>query len=110
MVLEECNIGYDIEDALDVLKNIKNNPYGIKDTYHAVIRSRDRSVNLELVHEKLYLEKPVVIEKEANCSSRFLLIYEYTKSRDLAIGIDILNENEIVILTVIDKSIERRRH
>ena len=52
----------------------------------------------------------MAIEKDANSSSRFLLIYEYTKFRDLAIGIDILNENEIIILTVIDKSIERRKH
>ena len=101
---------YDIEDALVVLKNLKNNPYGIKDSHHSVIRSRDRSVNLELIYKKINGEKPVGIEKEANASSRFLLIYEYTKFRDLAIGIDILDKDEIRILTVIDKSIGRRKH
>jgi hypothetical protein len=103
-------LDFNIEDALDVLNNIKDNPYGIRDSHHSIIRSRDRFVNLNLIYEKLYQEKPVAIEKEANSSSRFLLIYEYTKFRDLAIVIDILNENEIIVLTVIDKSIERRKH
>ena len=53
---------------------------------------------------------PVGIEKEAFSSSKFLLIYEYTKFKDLTIAIDILNEDEIIILTVIDKSVERRKH
>lgn len=101
---------YDIEDAFKVLKNLKNNPYGIKDSPHSIIKSRDRFVNLDLIYRKLSQEKPVAIEKEANSSSRFLLIFEYTKFRDLAIAIDILNESEIMILTVIDKSIERRKH
>ncbi len=50
------------------------------------------------------------IEKEKNSSSRFLLLYEYNEKKDLAIGIDILDENEIKILTVIDKSTNRRKH
>lgn len=101
---------YDIEDVLIVLKNLKYNPYGIKNTYHSIIRARDRAVDLNLVYDKLCQEKPVAIEKEAGSSTRFLLTYEYTKFRDLAIGIDILDESEIVIITVIDKSIERRKH
>lgn len=39
--------------------------------------------------------------------------YCYTsimKKKDLAIGIDILDENEIKILTVIEKSTNRRKH
>ena len=63
-----------------------------------------------MVYRKLCHEKPVGIEKDENSSSRFLLVYKYTKFRDLAIAIDILNEDEIIILSVIDKSIERRRH
>ena len=48
---------YDIEDALNVLKNLKNNPYGIKDSHHSIIRTRDRSVNLELIYSKINGEK-----------------------------------------------------
>ena len=95
---------------MEVLENLKTNPYGIKDTYHSISRSKDRSINLELIYEKLCLEKPVAIEKEENASSRFLVTYKYTKSKDLAIGIDILKENEIQILTVIDKSVNRSKH
>lgn len=41
---------YDIEDAFNVLKNLKNNPYGIKDSSHSIMRSRDRFVNLDLIY------------------------------------------------------------
>ena len=103
-------IDYELKDALEVLENLKTNPYGIKDTHHSINRSKDRSINLELIYKKLYLEKPVAIEKEENTSSRFLVTYTYTKSKDLAIGIDILKENELQIITVIDKSVNRRKH
>ena len=103
-------VEYDIEDVIAILKNLKNNPYSIKHVDHFITRSRDRFINLNLIYKKLNQEKPVAIEKEANSSSRFLLIYEFEKFRDLAIVIDILNENEILILTVIDKSIKRRKH
>ena len=42
---------YDIEDALNVLKNLKDNPYGIKDSPHSIIRSRDRFVDLDLIYK-----------------------------------------------------------
>ena len=29
---------YDIEDAFNVLKNLKNNPYGIKDSPHSIYK------------------------------------------------------------------------
>ena len=92
------------------MRNIKNNPYGIKNTKHSIIRTRDRFVNLDLVYKKILQEKPAGIEKDANSSSRFLLLYPYSKFKDLSIAIDILNENEIIILTVVDKSIGRRKH
>ncbi|WP_298501188.1 hypothetical protein [uncultured Methanobrevibacter sp.] len=88
-------IDYDIDDALNVLYNIKNNPYGIKNTNHSIFRTRDRSINQDLIFKKINEDKPVGIEKDASSSSRFLLIYEYTKFRDLAIAIDILNEIQL---------------
>jgi hypothetical protein len=95
---------------LEILENIKNNPYGIKDSYHSIERSRDRSINLDTIYEKISDELPVGIEKEKNSSSTFLIIYEYNDLKDLAIGIDILNDDEIKILTVIYKSANRRKH
>lgn len=95
---------------MKVLENVKNNPYGIKDSYHSIERSRDRFVNLNIIYNKINNEIPVGIEKEKNSSSTFLLLYEYTDKKDLAIGIDILDEDEIRILTVIDKSANRRKH
>lgn len=45
-----------------------------------------------------------------NASSRFLLLYKYSDVKDLGIAIDILNEEEIPIVIVIDKPVNRRRH
>lgn len=103
------NIDYSVKDALNVLENLKNNPYGIKTTDHLIIRCKDRFVNLDTLYGKLSEEKPVGIEKEMNASSRFLL-YKYSDVKDLGIAIDILNEDEILIASVIDKSVNRRRH
>lgn len=75
-----------------------------------IIRSRDRNVNLNVIHDKINHEKPVCIEKEFNESNKFLITYEYNELMDLCIGINILNEEEIQLLTVIDKSTKRRKH
>jgi hypothetical protein len=32
------NIDYNVKDALEILENIKNNPYGINDSYHSIER------------------------------------------------------------------------
>ena len=37
---------YYVEDTIDTLKNIKNNPYGINDKYHALQRAQKRSIDL----------------------------------------------------------------
>lgn len=92
------------------MENVKNNPYGIKDSHHSIDRARDRSITLNTIYEKIHTQIPVGIEKEKNSSTTFLLLYEYSDQKDLAIGIDILNEDEIRILTVIDKSVNRRKH
>ena len=104
------NIDYSVKDALNVLENLKNNPYGIKTTDHLIIRCKDRFVNLDTIYGKLSEEIPVGIEKEMNASSRFLLLYKYSDVKDLGIAIDILNEEEIPIVIVIDKPVNRRRH
>ena len=104
------NIDYSVKDALNVLENLKNNPYGIKTTDHLIIRYKDRFVNLDTIYGKLSEEIPVGIEKEMNASSRFLLLYKYSDVKDLGIAIDILNEEEIPIVIVIDKPVNRRRH
>lgn len=50
------------------------------------------------------------LKKKKTVQALFLIIYEYNDLKDLAIGIDILNEEEIKILTVIYKSANRRKH
>ena len=49
-------IDYELKDALEVLENLKTNPYGIKDIYHSINRSKDRSINLELIYKKYTLK------------------------------------------------------
>ena len=100
---------YSEEDIPNILDNVKKNPYGIKHTNHLIIRSRDRFVNLDLIYKKINTESPVEIEKTVNHSNKFLLIYEYTKLKDLCIAIYILNKEEILLITVIDKLAERRK-
>lgn len=62
------------------------------------------------VTESLCSLIPVGIEKTHNHSSKFQLLYDYTKFRDLCIVIDILNEEEIEIITIFEKSNSRRKH
>ena len=87
---------YTKDDVPNILQNVKNNPYGIKDTDHLIVRSRDRFVNLDLIYKKILTEKPILIEKTTKDSNKFLLIYKYTKLKDLCIVIYILNEDEIL--------------
>ena len=100
---------YSEEDIPRILEKVRKNPYGIKQTDHLIIRSRDRFINLDLIYKKIITEAPIIIEKTIKQSNKFLLIYKYTKLKDLCIAIYILNENEILLITVIDKSAERRK-
>lgn len=101
---------YFVEDAVETLKNIKSNPYGIKDTYHALKRAQKRNIDLNLVNNKLCQESLVGIEKSLNETSIFQLLYEYSRFEDLCIVINILNEEEIELITLIKKNINKRRH
>ncbi|MEE0935174.1 MAG: DUF4258 domain-containing protein [Methanobrevibacter sp.] len=101
---------YYVEDTIDVLKNIKTNPYGIKDSYHALERANKRSIDLNKVNNCLYNGLLVGIEKSYNENSIFQLLYIHTKNDDLAIVINILNKEEIEIITLIEKNIQKRKH
>ena len=91
---------YYVEDAIDTLKNVKNNPYGIKDRHHALIRAQKRSIDLNIVNTNLCTGLLVGIEKSLNETSIFQLLYEYTSKEDLCIVINILNEEEIDVITL----------
>lgn len=79
---------YFVEDTINVLKNIKENPYGIKDTYHALERAKKRSIDINTVNNCLYNGFLVGIEKSYNENSIFQLLYMHTKKDDLAIVIN----------------------
>ena len=53
---------------------------------------------------------PVGIQKTLGYDNRFELIFEYTKYEDLYIVVDIVNSNELIIITVIPKDKQRRKH
>ena len=89
---------------------MKNNPYGIKDKRHVFDRARERGIDVNNITESLCLCIPVGIEKTHNDSSKFSLLYEYTELKDLCIVIDIIDEEEIEVITVIEKSTSRRKH
>ena len=95
---------------MKVLNNLKYNHYGIKDRRHVFDRSSQRGIDVNCVNESLCTKIPVGIEKTFNHSSKFLLLYDYTKSKDLCIVIDILNEEEIEVITIVEKSNSRRKH
>ena len=101
---------YYVEDTIDILKNIAKNPYGIKDTYHSLQRANKRSVDLNDVIKYLCNGLLVGIEKSLNENSIFQLLYHHKQKDDLAIVINILNSNEIEIITLIEKNANRRNH
>ncbi|MDL2271181.1 hypothetical protein LJC03_05185 [Methanobrevibacter sp. OttesenSCG-928-I08] len=101
---------YNIYDVKNVLDSIKENPYGIKETPHYGLQAKKRSIDFNIINEKLLDNIPVSTQKTAYYSNRFELIYEYSKNQDLYIAIDIINNNEIMVITVILKSIKRRVH
>lgn len=103
-------IDYYVEDVVKTLRNVRNNPYGIKDTHHALNRAQKRDINLNTVNVNLNKGLLVGIEKSLNETSIFQLLYEYNKKEDLCIIMNILNIEEIEIITLIKKDINKRRH
>ena len=101
---------YYVEEAIDILKNVRDNPYGIKDTYHALYRARKRSIDLNDVTRSLNEGLLVGVEKSLNETSIFQLLYEYNTKEDLCIVMNILNKKEIELITLIKKDTNRRRH
>ena len=95
---------------MQILNNLKNNPYGIRHSNHFLKRARYRDVDINVVNEKLLSEIPVGIQKTLEYGNRFELIFEFTKYEDLYIVVDIINSNEITVITVIPKNNQRRKH
>lgn len=73
-------------------------------------RAQKRSVDLNVVDMNLNGGLLVGIEKSLNESSIFQLLYEYNSKNDLCVVINILNENEIELITLIEKNVNKRRH
>ena len=65
---------------------------------------------MDVLDEYIHHGKLVGVEKSLNESCIFQLLYEHTKLDDLCIVMNILNEEEILIMTVIEKSVNKRRH
>ena len=101
---------YDINYLMETLNKIKNNPYVIRDTDHYLRRSAYRDVDLNHIDEKLLSEIPVGIQKTLGYNNRFELIFEYTEYDDLYIVLDIINSDEVAIITAIPKDNQRRKH
>lgn len=95
---------------INSLKKVRNNPYGIKDTYHALDRAQKRDVDLNRVNKSICNGLLVGVEKSLNESRIFQLAYEFSRKEDLCIIINILNETEIEIISLIKKNVTKRRH
>jgi hypothetical protein len=65
---------YGIDDAIRILKNLKNNPYGIKELGHAFEQAQKRGLNLDDVTDSLNRKMPVGIQKTYNESKKFELL------------------------------------
>lgn len=108
--MRQIILNYYVEDAINALKKCKCQSYGIKDTYHALSRAQKRNIDLNIVTNNLCNGQLVGIEKSLNETSIFQLLYEYRRYNDLCIVINILNDEEIEIITLIEKDVNRRRH
>ena len=53
---------YGIDDLMRILKNIKNNPYGIKEAPHAFDKAQKRGIDLNMVTQFLNDGIPVGIQ------------------------------------------------
>ena len=73
-------------------------------------RAQKRSIDFNVVDINLNGGLLVEIEKSLNESSIFQLLYEYNSKNDLCVVINILNENEIELITLIEKNVNKRRH
>ncbi|MBQ2653748.1 MAG: hypothetical protein IJF83_09330 [Methanobrevibacter sp.] len=82
---------------------MKNNPYGIKCSFHGINRAKKRGIDLNVVNEYIFKGKLVGIEKSFNEIGIFQLLFEHTKKYDLAIVIKYW-------ITVIEKSVNKRKH
>ena len=103
-------MGYNIDYLIQILNTIKNNPYGIRHTNHFLKRGTYRDVDINEVNKKLLCEIPVGIQKTLGYDNRFELIFEYTEYEDLYIVVDIINFEELIVITVIPKDNQRRKH
>lgn len=54
---------YYVDDVVEILKYVKINPYGIKDTYHERNRANLRDVNLNDINSHVCQGRLVGIEK-----------------------------------------------
>lgn len=81
------DMDYYVEDTSNVLENVKHNPYGIKDSGHALDRAQKRGVDLNVVNGYLCDGFLVGIEKSLNESTVFQLLYEHSRNDDLCIVI-----------------------
>ncbi|MBR0271783.1 MAG: hypothetical protein IJQ68_07330 [Methanobrevibacter sp.] len=101
---------YTTEDVFKILNNIRNNPYGVKDSKHMMGRINKRDLDANEIIKKVYQEIPVGVQKSYNTSNKFELIYEFSTKEDLYVIINIDNFEEITIVTCITKNISKREH
>jgi hypothetical protein len=91
---------YTIEDALNIIESLKDNPYGINFIRHFYFRSKLRDITEDEITIKINTETPVEIHKTKNYDNRFGLTYEFDKTKDLYIFIDIEDIDRINIITI----------
>jgi len=96
---------YNIFDALCVIDRIKNNPYGIREGFHYKQNAYTRNIDINVVNQKLLNSIPVGIQKTKYFFNKFELIYEYNNKEDLYVVVEIINSDEIVIVTIISKKV-----
>ena len=90
--------------------NLCNNPYGIRYSKHYLRKSYQRDIDRSVVDEKLLSKVPVGIQKTSGYDNRCELIFELNNNDDLYIVVDIINSDEICIITVMPKDKKRRQH
>lgn len=103
-------MGYDIDDAKNILKNLKNDPMRIIYTEHFLEQINRRNIAIELVEEFLNNENPKRITKIQNHTSRFELIYAGA-GEEFFITLDLFNLNCVIMISAFSKSDEEiQRH
>lgn len=98
-------MSYDIDDAKNVLKNLRKDPMRIIYTEHFLDQIKKRNISIERIEELMNNQNPTRISKIQNHSSRFELEFD-AGSEDVIVTLDLFNLKSVILISTFIKGDE----